>query len=1359
VPHDFKAVQQSSRPAVQQLTAVSSRLRWATTRLPLLLLALAVACLPSLAFAQTSYFWNGGDPTASPAAGGTGTWDSATGNWRQGSDTGTAVAWPAAGAGTDAAIFAGTAGTVTLSGTQTANQLGFDVTGYTLTGGTLALDGTAPAISVISGTATVGSAVSGSAGLVKTGDGTLVLSAANNFSGDTTISAGTLQLNAQAAASNGLITLGNAATGTSDVQLTLNTNIDRSGFTNDITVANQGTGTATIKWIETGVTGNPSTGNGLITLDRATIFDATQIAGGAYIFDHALSGAGDITLTGTNGTRFLLDAASPNYTGDITIQSGGIFEPRSNLSSATGNSVTVASGGELRIQFATSSIGGLNGDGIVQSVSNAQTLTVGKNDASGSFAGILRNNPTVLSFTKTGTGTQILSGANTYTGATTISGGTLQIGAGGTTGTLGSGAVSIGTGSTLAFDRSGGLSVANAISGNGSLVQSGAGAVSLTGTNTYAGGTTVTAGILGFSGQASIPGWGTAGAVTVGAGGALAVGNDTVPDDAVNAGYLDPASGLGFDTSAGDRTWSTAITGTRPFVKAGANTLTLTAVNTHSGLTTIGAGILELQSNANQTLSGGLSGGGTLRKSGTGTLTLSGTNSFTGGMAIDAGTLVTGGSSSPAGTLSGSGDLVKTGSDLLAFSSGSGFTGAATVVAGTLQLGGGASPSAITLGTADTGSDDVQITLGANTDRTGFAAPITVSNQGTGAATIKWIETGTTIGSGNGLITLERATTFDATQFAGGYFLVNHALSGAGDITLTGTNGTRFLLEAASPNYTGDITVQSGGIFEPRTMLSATSGNNLTIDTGGVAYFLGTATVGGLNGAGNVSRSPAGNGTISVGKGDASGSFSGSITTGVALVKTGTGTQVLSGASSSASGTTVVAGTLQISSTSGAGTGAITLGTAATGANDVRLTLGSNADRSGFSNPITVANQGSGSATIKWIETGNTSATGNGTITLSRAATFDTTEIGGAGTNRYLLFNHALAGAGDITLTDTNGTRFLLQAASAGYTGNITVQSGGILEARNNLSATTGNSITVDSGGQLRIQFEATTIGGLNGSGSVQPVNAASGTLTIGKGDAGGSFAGPLSGSLTLTKTGAGTQVFSGASTYTGGTTINAGTLKAANNAALGTGGVTIANGATLRVAAGTSIANTLSLAGSTLELESPEALGTVAGLIAGTSAAAVSLTPAVAWSPQVAGTTYSDVLGLTNTAGTVQILEIAYDPSTLGSIAPADLFLGWDDNGDWVNAIDGNSGSVGGSAVFDQTGSLTSLGILATNDFLGSWGRDTTANTAWAVIDHNSDFAAIAVPEPATLALAGVAAATLGLGFTRRRLRRPEVR
>jgi hypothetical protein len=49
----------------------------------------------------------------------------------------------------------------------------------------------------------------------------------------------------------------------------------------------------------------------------------------------------------------------------------------------------------------------------------------------------------------------------------------------------------------------------------------------------------------------------------------------------------------------------------------------------------------------------------------------------------------------------------------------------------------------------------------------------------------------------------------------------------------------------------------------------------------------------------------------------------------------------------------------------------------------------------------------------------------------------------------------------------------------------------------------------------------------------------------------------------------------------------------------------------------------------------------------------------------------------------------------------------------------------------------------------LGDWGVNTASNTVWAVVDHNSDFAA--VPEPGTLALLGVAWAIGLINYTRR--------
>jgi fibronectin-binding autotransporter adhesin len=94
----------------------------------------------------------------------------------------------------------------------------------------------------------------------------------------------------------------------------------------------------------------------------------------------------------------------------------------------------------------------------------------------------------------TSNGTLISTGNNTYTGGTTISAGTLQLSAGGTAGSLGSGTVN-GSG-TLVFNRSDSIVVDNVISGSLKVTRAGSGMLTLTGNNTYDGGTVISQGTL-----------------------------------------------------------------------------------------------------------------------------------------------------------------------------------------------------------------------------------------------------------------------------------------------------------------------------------------------------------------------------------------------------------------------------------------------------------------------------------------------------------------------------------------------------------------------------------------------------------------------------------------------------------------------------------------------------------------------------------------------------------------------------------------------------------------------------------------------------------------------------------------------
>ena len=120
-----------------------------------------------------------------------------------------------------------------------------------------------------------------------------------------------------------------------------------------------------------------------------------------------------------------------------------------------------------------------------------------------------------------------------------------------------------------------------------------------------------------------------------------------------------------------------------------------------------------------------------------------------------------------------------------------------------------------------------------------------------------------------------------------------------------------------------------------------------------------------------------------------------------------------------------------------------------------------------------------------------------------------------------------------------------------------------------------------------------------------------------------------------------------------------------------------------------------------------------------------------------------SDVVDLGGTAGDVFVLELGYDESAMSGVeamaaATGNLYLAWLDDGVWKNAIEGNAGAnTSNPALLNYQGSWLASGAGLT---LGAWGVDIAGNVVWAVLDHNSEFAASeaeSVPEPSAIALA----------------------
>ena len=190
----------------------------------------------------------------------------------------------------DTALFAGTPGTVTLSGSQNAGGLVFSASGgYTLTGssGTLNLAGAAPLISVTTATTnTISSILTGSGNVtIQAGTGTVVFTATNAYSGGTTVDSGVLSLTA----TNGL----NLGTGTGAAAITLNGGTLR--FTLDSTYGTSSIYSPSISGSSSGITLGTSGGTINVAAVSTGGFAGSETAVNIRGF---ITGAGNLTVTG-----------------------------------------------------------------------------------------------------------------------------------------------------------------------------------------------------------------------------------------------------------------------------------------------------------------------------------------------------------------------------------------------------------------------------------------------------------------------------------------------------------------------------------------------------------------------------------------------------------------------------------------------------------------------------------------------------------------------------------------------------------------------------------------------------------------------------------------------------------------------------------------------------------------------------------------------------------------------------------------------------------------------------------------------------------------------------------------------------
>ena len=772
---------------------------------------------------------------------------------------------------------------------------------FTMSGGSLS-GGSISANRFTLSAGTIGASLTGSSALTKTGAGTLTLNgAANNYSGLTTVTAGTLVIgSASGLPANGALTVNGGTLDLGGTSATLTTvTVSRGAISNgNISAAtaysvtggtinaNLGglaalTKTGKGKAILTGVnnySGNTTVSAGTLEVSASSL-PANVLNNGVLTFNQSTSetypdvingrgrltkiGEGTLTLTGANvytggttisaGTLAVSDGTLPSPLGKATIVNNATLSfDNSTVSQVTfaapvsgrgafvktGTGVLILSGANTYTGGTTVTAGVLAGSprSLRGAIVNSGSVVFDTSSISGTQSGVISGTGSV---TKNGSGTLTLTGANTYEGGTTVGGGTLAGSATSLQGDI------IATAGVVSFNQAAAGTYAGNISGAGSLIKLGAGVLTLTGTNTFSGGTTVSSGTLQGN-SANLQG--------------NIVNNGSVVFDQATSGE-----------------YAGIMTGRGRLTKTGNGTLTLSGDNLYSGGTTVSAGFLagtvislqgNIVNNAHVQLTettqgsyvGAMSGSGVLTKLGEGTLTLTGVNTYRGGTIVSDGTLagstrsvqgnITNDSvvqfeqttaGTYAGAMSGSGQLVKVGSGTLTLSGANTYSGGTTVSTGTLTgtatslQGNISNGTLVTFNQSGTGTYAGVMSGVGNLTKTGSGTLIlSGGNTYSGGTTVS---SGTLQGStsslrgtigNNARVVFDQSTagTYTGTMFGSGSL----SKTGSGDVSLTGNN-----------TYRGSTTLSAGGLYIEGNQAGATGA--LTVAQG--ATLGGKGIIGG----------------------------------------------------------------------------------------------------------------------------------------------------------------------------------------------------------------------------------------------------------------------------------------------------------------------------------------------------------------------------------------------------------------------------------------------------------------------------------------------------------------------------------